>query len=522
MLCPNCRTPTADRQKFCHECGASLVRLCPRCSSPVLQAHKFCGECGLNLEAVEGPKAPEAAVPEGERKHVTVLFSDLAGYTRLADDHDPEEVRDISGRIFAEIARIIAESQGFIEKFVGDAVLAIFGLPAVHEDDPLRAVGAALKIHRRVHAMRDEKNPAIGHSLRMHSGIHTGLVVTGEMNVAQGIHGVVGDTLNLASRLADAAQPGEILVSPQTHRLVAPYFETRAVGPLRLKGIARSISPFRIVGELGVGSRFEAAKRQGFSAFTGREEELHRLQGCLDKALAGKGQIVTITGEAGMGKSRLAYEFCHNVDRRQVAVLQGRCRTYGTNTPYLPILNALRHYLAPKERLGRDQQEASVVETVLAIDPALERYLPLYLYLLSIPSRSYPLPDHLVGQKLKNAINQALAAMLLLSARRKPTILVLDDWHWVDEASDSSLMHLAGLMEEYPLMLLVTYRPERAEGWPDWHFRTSCVLKALDGRHTERIIRSNWKVDALPEGFAAFIHDHTGGNPLFIEEVSRT
>ncbi|HSO20700.1 MAG TPA: hypothetical protein VLT88_14655, partial [Desulfosarcina sp.] len=146
----------------------------------------------------------------------------------------------------------------------------------------------------------------------------------------------------------------------------------------------------------------------------------------------------------------------------------------------------------------------------------------MYLYLLSLPSRTYPLPDNHVGQKLTNASNQALAAMLLLNARRKPTILVLDDWHWVDEASDSSLMHLAGSMENYPLMLLVIYRPERAEGWPDWHFRTSCVLKALDGRHTERIIRSNWKVDALPEGFAAFIHDHTGGNPLFIEEVSRT
>jgi class 3 adenylate cyclase/tetratricopeptide (TPR) repeat protein len=522
MQCPNCHTLNADQKKFCHECGAALPWRCPRCKAVIRSTDKFCGECGLRLNPASENTVHPRVEMGGERKHVSVLFSDLSGYTAMADKLDPEEVREVSSRIFSEIARIIARYQGFIEKFIGDAVLAIFGLPAVHEDDPVRAVKAAMRIHRLVQSISPEFEVRIGQQLQMHSGIHTGLIVTGEMIVEKGVHGVVGDTLNLASRLADMAEPGEILVSTRTHNLIHPYFETRPVGPVSLKGITQPVSPHRVVEALAVKTRFEAAKRHGFTEFTGRHQELATLRTCLEKTVAGNGQFVTVTGEAGAGKSRLAYEFRHSLDRKKITVLQGRCQAYGSNIPYFPFLNALKRGLLLKEEDTVAQLEEKVQSNTLAIDPSLEGYLPLYLHLLSIPSKKYPLPEGLHGQKLKNSIKQALADIVLFNAKRKPMVLILEDWHWVDEASDSIVKHLASLMEPYPLMLAVLYRQEGKTSWPDYYFHTPCVLKEMDAPNTAHIIKSIWKVHSLPDGFASFVHARTGGNPFFIEEVCKT
>lgn len=487
----------------------------------MLPDHNFCAACGFELSRTWEKTAPASINIDGERKHVTVLFCDLSGYTAMSEQLDPEEVREISSTIFAEIANIIAGYQGFIEKFVGDAVLSIFGLPAVHEDDPIRAVKAARDIHRLVRSIRLESTHRIDLRLNMHSGIHTGLVVTGEMVVEKGIHGLVGDTLNLASRLADNAGPDEILVSPQTHRLIAPYFETEALQQHHLKGIAQPITPHKVVGELAVKTRFEAAKRHGLTPFIGRRQELAELMACLEKALAGNGQFVTLTGEAGMGKSRLVYEFRRSLDRQQVVVLQGQCHSYGSSIPYLPLLNALKRYLLFKEDDTPAQLENKTIASILAIDPSLGQYLPVYLHLLSIPSKKYPLHQHLQGQKLRSSISQALATMILLSAQRKPMILILEDWHWVDEASNSILTHLAGMMGPYPLMIVVLYRSESQTSWPDWDYRTSLALEAMEDQYTAQIIKSAWGADLLPDEFASFLHNHTGGNPFFVEEVCR-
>ena len=511
----------SEQQNVFTECAAEPPRLCPRCRTEILPTQKFCGECGLKLHQAQKKTTRPPIEVEGERKHVTVLFSDLCGYTALSERLDPEAVKDISSLIFEKISKVIGIYQGFIEKFVGDAILAIFGLPQVHEDDPVRAVNAAMDIHRIVQAIQPELRHRVDHSWSMHSGIHTGLVVTGEMIIEKGVHGVVGETLNLASRLADIAKPNQIVVSSQTHQLISPYFETKSMGQINLKGIAHPLSPYLIVRELPVKTRFEAAKRHGFTEFIGRRQELARLHACLEKTLGGKGQLVTVTGEAGMGKSRLVYEFLHGMDGKQVTVTQGLCHTYGSNIPYLPWLTALKRCLSLKETDTHSQLEQKTIANTLAIDPSLAQYLPLYLHLLSIPSKSYPLQGQLYGQQLKNSINQALAAVFLLSAKRKPLVLVLEDWHWMDEASDSTLTYLASLMEPYPLMIVVLDRSERATGWPVRDFYTACVLTAMDDQNTARIIKSIWKVEKLPHGFSWLVHDRSGGNPFFIEEVCR-
>jgi len=537
MQCPKCQFENPEGIKFCVECGNKLEAICPKCGFNNSPSFKFCGECGHNLklskevfdEISEPEKAPlhlrieepssDTAHIESERKHVTVLFSDLTGYTAMSEKLDPEEVKEITSRIFGDISKIVGKYDGFIEKYAGDAVMAIFGVPKAHEDDPIRAVKAAREIHELVNVISPDVESRIGQPISMHSGINTGLVVTGEVDVERGTHGVAGDTINLASRLSSLAQPGEILASPQTHALIAPYFETKPLEIVSIKGKTKPVTPHLVVREFGVHTRFEASERLGFTAFTGRSHELTTLNSCLDKVVTGNGQFVTVVGEAGVGKSRLVFEFRHSIDRDKFTVLQGRCQSYGSNVPYLPFLNALKRGLHLSEDDTPSELEEKVISNILSIDQTLEQLLPFYLHLLSIPSENHPLPKNLHGIELKNVINQALAALNILNSKRKPMVLILEDWHWADEASDSTLRHLVSVIASYPLMVVAIYRPEYSSTWPNWSYHTPIVLKPLDSLHIENIIKAIWEVDYLPDGFGSLILEHTGGNPFFIEEV---
>ncbi|MDJ0829009.1 MAG: adenylate/guanylate cyclase domain-containing protein, partial [Desulfobacterales bacterium] len=234
MQCPECRFDNPDGAKFCNECGNKIVVKCPSCQQVNPPASKFCNECGCKLESTsEGfntTTEPENASPQptdqikfgdtapivGERKHVTVLFSDLTGYTAMSEKLDPEEVKEITSRIFGRISKVIGKYDGFIEKYAGDAVMAIFGVPQAHEDDPIRAIKAAREIHQLVDTISPEIENKIDQPISMHTGINTGLVVTGEVNMERGTHGVAGDTINLAARLSSQAKPGEILVNVDT------------------------------------------------------------------------------------------------------------------------------------------------------------------------------------------------------------------------------------------------------------------------------------------------------------------
>ncbi len=540
MQCPQCKFENREGAKFCKKCGNKFEFLCPSCGHPYQEDSIFCDECGNNFkpaidtsneisETESLPFSPPADKPfndvgpiPGERKHVTVLFSDLTGYTAMSEKLDPEEVKEITSRIFGEVSKIVAKYDGFIEKFAGDAVMAIFGVPRSHEDDPIRTIKAAREIHQLVDAISPAVEKKIGQSISMHSGINTGLVVTGEVDMQRGTHGIAGDTINLASRLSNLAKPGEILTSPQTHELITPFFETKPLEVVTIKGKYKPITPDLVVRELVVHTRFETIERRRFTAFTGRRQELMTLHSCLDKAMTGNGQFVTVVGEAGLGKSRLVFEFRHSIDRDQVTVSQGRCQSYGSNVPYLPFLNALKHGLHLVEDDSPLKLEEKAVSNILDIDQTLEQFLAIYLHLLSIPSKDQPLPKNLHGQKLKNCIYQALATLNILNSKRQPMVLILEDWHWADEASDSMLKHLVSMIAPYPMMVVVIYRPECTSSWSNWSYHTPIVLKPLNSQHIENITKAIWGVDYLPDGFASLIHEHTGGNPFFIEEVCTT
>jgi tetratricopeptide (TPR) repeat protein len=407
---------------------------------------------------------------------------------------------------------------GSVNQFVGDEIIALFGIPTAHEDDPLRAVKAALELHEMVRHTSSEVEGRIGKPLRMHTGINTGLIVTNLRDDRDGLFGITGKTVNIGARLRSQAGSDDILVGPETQKLIAPYFETVALEEIRMKGKPEPTIPFRVIRESKIHSRFEASEQKGFTTYTGRDQELATLYACLEKALQKEGQFVTVVGEAGVGKSRLLYEFRHQLDKGNVTVLQGRCDSYGSDTPYLPFIDALRWGLNLKEEDSPAELLEKAVINIKAIDPSLEQFIPLYLHLLSIRSE-YSLPAHLQGKELRKAIEQALVVIITLNTHRGPMVLILEDWHWSDDASQAALKYLIGVTAPHALMVVVTYRPNYPASWGYLTHHTPVMLKPLDASNTENIVKSVIGASHLPEGLGELIYDRTGGNPFFVEEV---
>lgn len=474
----------------------------------------------LREQIAELERAPsDVPQSEGERRQATILFSDLSGYTAMNEKLDPEEVQELMSRIKTEAIRIVEHHEGIVNQFVGDEILALFGIPNAHEDDPIRAVSAALELHRTVREMSKEVEPLIGRPLTLHSGINTGLIVTAVRDNREGKFGLTGDTVNTGARLLAQAKEDEILVSPETQHLISPYFRTQVLEPVNMKGKADPMVPYRILGKTTIQTRIQAAEQRGFTSYTGRDEELATLNACLEKTIQGEGQFVTVKGEAGLGKSRLIYEFCHNLDRKKVTVIQGRCQSFGVSTPYLPFLDALRRGLHLNEEDSPDELHEKVVTNVTKIDTALEQYIPIFLHLLSITSAQYPLPEELSGEKLKQSIQEALVGINTLNTIRPTMVLILEDWHWADEASDATLLKHLEIMTSYPLMVVVLYRPEYSPKWNQLHFHTPIDLTSVDEKSVESMIKAIYGVERFPEEFASQIFQHSGGNPFFIEEL---
>jgi class 3 adenylate cyclase len=320
MQCPKCQFENREGVDFCEECGAKLELECPNCEAKIPLGRKFCGKCGYALsesketaplkeskhdtQIPESP--PEETVPtkitaEGERKHVTVLFSDLTGYTAMSERLDPEEVKDITTKIFDEISKIVSKYGGFIEKYAGDAVMALFGADATHEDDPVRAINAAREIHNIVYSLSPKYEERIEQPLSMHSGINTGLVVTGEVNLEKGTHGIVGGTINVAARLSALSNAGDILVTADTYVQTDGYFDFEELEPTKIKGKTEPVRIFKVISQKD--QPIKIHRLQGLKAeLIGRKVEMSQLADAVQKLKARSASVYTICGTAGTGK----------------------------------------------------------------------------------------------------------------------------------------------------------------------------------------------------------------------------
>jgi serine/threonine protein kinase/tetratricopeptide (TPR) repeat protein len=457
-----------------------------------------------------------------ERRQATIVLSNLVGYVAMVEQLAPEDVEEVMKEIKDAATEIVNSHGGVVNQFADDELVALFGISASHEDDFARAVRMALALHARVRELSIEVEGRTGQPIRLSTGISSGLVVAQLSNKSDRQFEITGNAVQIATRLADMAEADKVLVSPEGQRLTASFFETKAQEPIFLKGKTQQITPYCVLGESGLQTRLEAAERVGLTTYVGRERELKLLRGCLENVQRGEGQLLTVVGEAGVGKSRLLYEFRLGLDLDSVRLLQGRCQSHSGSTPYRPFIETLRDILL----LSEDEERASLPEAVVAriqkIDPHLEDFIPLYLDLLSIENEAYPFPEHLKGEDFRVAMLEALSAIFTLSTKSGPVVMLLEDWHWADETTEEVLSQLVEMVPAYPLLVGVTYRPEYPKNWRNLAHHTPIHLGPMEASSSLAIIKSVLGVKSLPEDLAKLVFEKTGGNPFFLEEVCQT
>jgi len=531
MICPQCRIENPENKKFCRECGAKLVLSCPKCQAEIMAGDKFCGDCGYALEKpaetssveVKEPEPQESAAPlkpiAGERKHVTALFSDLSGYTAMSERLDPEEVKEITGKIFDEVSKIIAKYEGFVEKFAGDAVMALFGATEAHEDDPVRAIKAAREIHKTVNSLSPQYEERIEQPLVMHTGINTGLVVTGDINLEKGTHGVGGDAINVAARLSSLGNAGDILVGPDTYYQTEGYFDFQALEPTTVKGKSAPVRIYRVLAQKEQPSKLH--RLHGFQAeLIGRKVEMGQLTEAARKLKEGTGAVFSIYGAVGTGKSRLVQEFKDSLNLEEIQWLEGHAYPHGQNTPYFPLIDLLNRSLLIEEGDSPERIREKIESGISSLVGENTQFIP---YIGSLYSLSYPEIDEISPAFWKEQLQKAVQTILSALARRAPTIIRLEDLHWADR-SFLELIRLLLSESRDPILFLCVYRPlislftghqVSAMTHPYQEIR----LQDLSASESRGMVESLLKTDAIPSELQRFLQDKVEGNPFYIEEV---
>jgi serine/threonine protein kinase/tetratricopeptide (TPR) repeat protein len=469
--------------------------------------------------SIDGHRDDESALSSaGERRRATILVSLVSDYSSLVERLAGPEVDHAIGRIRAAAVDTMRRHGGVVNQSIGEEIVSVFGIPTAHEDDDLRAVRAALELHARTREIGSSIGGTLGIRLRVQSGLHAGSVVVQRLRAGPRRYAITGSPMQTAARLAAAAERDGIWVSPDCQRLVAPFVRTEPRPPVVVHSDASPLTPHCALGESGLESRLEAPDRGGLTPYSGRAAELEAVQARVDRARGGEGHLLVVSGDPGAGKSRLLHELRAQVAASGLRIVQGRCRSYGGVTSYLPFVEALRSALDVKEQDGGRPDVAQLVARIRAIDPSLEPFIPLYLHLLSLPTDVFPVPRHLRGEHLQAALLEALTAFFTSHAQHAPGLLLLEDWHWADDASREALRHLAQVVVAYPLLVLVTTRTETGRSL-DIADHTSINLGPLAFAASESIVKAVLGVERVPEELARRLHERTGGNPFFLEEM---
>ena len=493
MRCPTCGFDNPEGFRFCGSCGTTLARTCPNCGADVPKGFRFCGTCGQALD--EAPPAEEPGAAVTERRPVAVLFADLVGFSTLAEHLDPEELRTLMNETFAELTSEIEAREGTVEKFIGDAVMAVFGVPQAHEDDPARAVEAALAMLDSV-GRRSAQTPA---PLELRIGVNSGLVVAG--TVGDGSQtGVMGDAVNVAARLQQAAGPGEILVSEAVWRRVRERFEGTPVGPLTVKGREQAVDSHRITGPGG-----EPARRQG--PFVGRRDELALLELLWSSALKGNTHVVSVVGEPGVGKSRLLSELAPRQEALDVRITCGGERAFGPFLDFIEaVLGAVPRDVGELERRARES----------GIDAEIARPLGAFLGLGGAPP-----VIRMADEQQKRQVFAGVWQFLLAARAGRPALILLDDVHWADLSSLDLLGFLLERLGGVPLLLVLAYRPgfDQVERAALRASHTGVRLEPLTPEDSVELARGFLSVGELPADLEKLVASRAEGNPFFIEEL---
>jgi len=578
MNCPNCATANPDGAKFCFNCGHALALICPNCGTNLPAAAKFCFNCGHQMGGVLPAAAPapvvEAVAPpppkarpiesrlqqfipkellsklesarsgggmQGERRVVTMLFCDVKGSTAAASSLDPEEWAEIINGAFDQMIPPIYTYEGTVARLMGDGILAFFGAPIAHEDDPQRAVLAGLEILKSVRRYRERVLQEWNLEIDVRVGINTGLVVVGAVGSDMRMeYTALGDAINLAARMEQTAQPGTIQIAEATYKLVAPLFEVEALPPLDVKGKAEPVLAWR-----ALRAKAQPGNLRGISGLrselVGRGKETAQLAAAIEAVQEGQGQIVSVMGEAGLGKSRLVAELRDELRDEPAAAgngrvqwLEGRSLSFETATPYAPFVDILSDCLGIQADRDDAANYSQLKRNVTALFPNnADEVAPFLASVigLPVPGMDGERLRFLEPPQLRGMTFAHVAGYFERLAGDAPLVLFFDDVHWIDPSSLELLQNLLPLTERSSLLILLAFRPRRQE--PSWglhetaqrdfsHRYTAIPLQPLDQQNARQLVGNLLHVEDLPEKVRQSILDKSEGNPFFVEEVIRS
>jgi class 3 adenylate cyclase len=468
-------------------------------------------------ESIATAKA-ELPTPSAERRQLTVMFCDLVDSTALSARLDPEDMREIIGAYHRCCAEEISKASGFVAKYMGDGVLAYFGYPQAHEDDAERAVRGALSLIAAVPRLQVGR----GGSLQVRIGIATGLVVVGDL-IGEGDareRGVVGETPNLAARLQALAQPGQLVISNSTRRLTGGMFEYHDLGRVALKGLADRVQAWQVTGRSRIESRFEALHETKLTPLVGREEELELLLRRWQRAKGGGGQVVLLSGEPGIGKSRLMVELQERLRDEPHTRLRYFCSPHHTDSAFHPVIAQLER-AARFERQDTPETKLDKLASLLGLSSSNDSDLQLLAELLSIPTGDRYRPLNLTPQSKKQKTVVALLRQLQMLSRQRPVLLVYEDAHWIDPSSRELLDVTVERVANLPVLLVITFRPEFQPPWTGQAHVFTLTLGRFGQRDVTALVEQVAGTNALPDEIMAEIVERTDGIPLFVEELTK-
>ena len=535
MQCPRCQHANGATARFCEECGARLDELaCAVCGVELKASAKFCPGCGTQV-ASTADRAPARdpraytpkhladkilqakAVLEGERKQVTVLFADVKGSMEFAEQLDPEEWHHILDRFFAILTDGVHRFEGTVNQYTGDGIMALFGAPIAHEDHAQRACYAALHLRVELRRWADELRLSRGLNPTVRMGLNSGEVVVGRIGDDLRMdYTAQGHTVGLAQRMESIAESGQIFVTAHTARLVEGYFELRDLGSMAVKG---SREPVRVHALEGAGAhrtRFDRSRARGLSKLVGRADDMAALEAARERGSGERGQIVGVVAEAGTGKSRLCFEFVERCRARGLQVYEAHALAHGKQMPLLPVLELYRSFFGIGDRDPDRLAREKIAGRLLLLNETLREELPVVFDMLGVADPAHPLPA-LDPEAHQRRIFRAVQR--IVRADRTPSVLLFEDLHWLDAASDAVLAQIIEAATSAPGLVLVNFRPEYQARWMQRSDYQQLPLVPLGPEAIRELLGdllgSHPSTAALPE----LIHARTGGNPYFIEEV---
>jgi class 3 adenylate cyclase/tetratricopeptide (TPR) repeat protein len=535
MKCPKCQHENTVTANFCEECAAPLARVCGYCGTQISSAARFCPQCGHPLNpAADKPRDPaprnlpdrtptSRAGLEDERKQVTALFADIKGSFELLVDRDAEVVRKIFlDPVLERMIEAVHHYEGTVTSVRGDGIMALFGAPLALEDHAVRACYAGLRMQQTVTRYAEEVKHSHGVPLAIRVGLASGEIVG--LAVGNDLHTdytVVGQTAWLASRLEHMARPGSVLTTIDTLRLADGYVAMKSLGSMPVNGLRDPVEVFEVTGAGAAQTRLQAAAGRGFTRFVGRDIEMEQLIRAQQLAGRGRGQIVAIIGEPGMGKSRLIHEFVHSHHTAEWLVLESNATAFGPATPYLPTIELLRHYFTISRHDTTESIHQKVTDKISALDPSLHETIPPLLDLLDALDSEHPFRS-LDPIQHRHSTYQAVGRLLLSQNNIQPVVAVVENLHWNDALTIGLLNELVIASQKARFLLIVSYRPDYDDEWrnrPNYH---RLRLDPLAGESLSDLLQFLLGSHPGLSALNSFLIERASGNPFFVEEIVRT